>query len=59
MPYKKLDMIDLEEFERRLDANNEQIGIASELVSQGVSKDHIVLGFYSPSLREVGEVAVA
>ena len=38
--------------------DNTEEGIASKLVSQGVSKDHIVLGFYSPSLREVGEFAV-
>lgn len=38
--------------------DNTEEGIASELVSQGVSKDHIVLRFYSPFLREVGEFAV-
>jgi len=39
--------------------DNTEEGIASELVAQGVSKDRIVLGFYSPRMREVGEFAVA
>ena len=39
--------------------DNTEEGIASELVTEGVSKDHIVLGFYSPRMREMGEFAVA
>ena len=39
--------------------DNTEEGIASELVTEGVSKDQIVLGFYSPHLREMGEFAVA
>jgi len=39
--------------------DNTEDGIASELVAEGIGKDRIVLGFYSPSLREVGEFAVA
>jgi hypothetical protein len=39
--------------------DNTEEGIASELVAEGITKDRIVLGFYSPPLREVGEFAVA
>ena len=39
--------------------DNTEEGVASELVAQGVPKDRIVLGFYSPTLREAGEFAVA
>ena len=39
--------------------DNTEEGLASELVAEGITKDRIVLGFYSPSLREVGEFAVA
>ncbi len=39
--------------------DNTEQGIATELVAEGVSKDQIVLGFYSLSLREVGEFAVS
>lgn len=38
--------------------DNTEEGIASELVAAGVSKNRIVLGFYSPQLRKLGEFAV-
>lgn len=38
--------------------DNTEEGIASELVETGVPKDQIVLGFYSPQMREMGEFAV-
>jgi hypothetical protein len=38
--------------------DNTEQGIAAELVAQGITKERIVLGFYSPSLRAVGEFAV-
>src|SRR5579864_1104753 len=38
--------------------DNTEDGIASELVSEGVPKNQIVLGFYPPQLREMGEFAV-
>src|SRR5689334_1150917 len=39
--------------------DNTEEGIATELVAMGVPKDRIVLGFYPPSVREMGEFAVA
>jgi hypothetical protein len=39
--------------------DNTEEGIATELVAEGVPKDHIVLAFYPPALREAGEFAVA
>jgi len=39
--------------------DNTEEGIATELVAAGVSKDRIVLGFYPPALREMGEFAVS
>jgi hypothetical protein len=39
--------------------DNTEEGIANELVDHGVPRNHIVLGFYSPQLRELGEFAVA
>ena len=39
--------------------DNTEEGIANELVEAGVPKESIVLGFYSPEMREVGEFAVA
>lgn len=39
--------------------DNTEEGIASELVSAGIAKDHIVLGFYSSQMRELGAFAVA
>ena len=39
--------------------DNTEEGIASELVAEGVAKDRIVLGFYPPRMREMGEFAVA
>jgi hypothetical protein len=39
--------------------DNTETGIATELVAAGVPKDRIVLGFYPPTLREMGEFAVA
>jgi len=38
--------------------DNTEDGIATDLVKAGISKDQIVLGFYSPQLREVGDFAV-
>ena len=38
--------------------DNTEEGIASELVAEGIAKTQIVLGFYSTSLRELGEFAV-
>lgn len=38
--------------------DNTEDGIAAELVAEGIAKDQIVLGFYSPALREAGEFAV-
>lgn len=38
--------------------DNTEEGIASDLVTKGISKDQIVLGFYSPRMREVGDFAV-
>lgn len=38
--------------------DNTEVGVASELVAEGLSKDQIVLGFYTPHMREVGEFAV-
>ena len=39
--------------------DNTEEGLATELVAEGVSKDRIVLGYYSPEMREMGEFAVA
>lgn len=39
--------------------DNTEEGIAPELAAQGVPKNHIVLAFYSPALREMSEFAVA
>ena len=39
--------------------DNTEEGIATELVAAGVPKDRIVLGYYSPRMRELGEFAVA
>jgi XisI protein len=39
--------------------DNTEEGIASELVAEGISKEQVVLGFYSPQMREMGEFAVA
>jgi hypothetical protein len=39
--------------------DNTEEGIASELVAEGISKDQIVLGFYPPQTRQMGEFAVA
>ena len=39
--------------------DNTEEGIATELVAEGISKDRIVLGFYSRATREMGEFAVA
>lgn len=38
--------------------DNTEEGIATELVAEGVPKDRIVLGFYSPAMRKMGEFAV-
>lgn len=39
--------------------DNTEDGIATELVTEGVRKDQIVLGYYSPGMREQGDFAVA
>ena len=39
-------------------ADNTEEGIATELVAAGVPKDRIVLGYYTPRMREMGEFAV-
>jgi hypothetical protein len=39
--------------------DNTEAGVAADLVMEGVSKKQIVLGYYSPALREQGEFAVA
>ena len=37
--------------------DNTEEGIASGLLDAGLPKDQIVLGFYTPSIREAGEFA--
>lgn len=37
--------------------DNTEDGVASELVTEGVAKTEIVLGFYPAALREAGEFA--
>ena len=39
--------------------DNTEEGIATELVAVGIPKDQIVLAFYEPAIREIGEFAVA
>ncbi len=39
--------------------DNTEEGSAAEVAKEGVPKDRIVLGFYSPGMREAGEFAVA
>ena len=39
--------------------DNTEDGIASEIVAEGVTKNQIVLGFYSVALREAGEFATS
>lgn len=39
--------------------DNTEEGIATQLVSQGIPKQQIVLGFYPPTVRQIGEFAVA
>jgi hypothetical protein len=39
--------------------DNTEDGIATELVSAGIPKDKIVLGYFSPRMRELGDFAVA
>jgi hypothetical protein len=39
--------------------DNTEDGIGNELVALGVPKDKIVLAFYPPAMREMGEFAVA
>lgn len=39
--------------------DNTEEGIAAELVDEGIPKECIVLGFYSPAMREMGDFAVA
>ena len=40
------------------EVDNTEKGIAPDLVAAGIPKDKIVLAFYPPALREVGEFAV-
>jgi hypothetical protein len=40
-------------------ADNTERGIATDLVAAGIPKDRIVLAFYPPAVREMGEFAVA
>ena len=39
--------------------DNTEEGIAPELVAEGIPKDQIVLGYYSPGMRAQGDFAVA
>lgn len=39
--------------------DNTEAGIATELVAKGIPKSAIVLAFYPPSVRAIGEFAVA
>jgi hypothetical protein len=38
--------------------DNTEDGIATELVADGIPKDRIVLAYYPPAVREIGEFAV-
>jgi hypothetical protein len=38
--------------------DNTEEGIATELLEEGIAKSQIVLAFYPPSVREMGEFAV-
>jgi hypothetical protein len=42
-----------------IQADNTDAVIASQLVEAGIPKDHIVLGFRSPEVRQLTEFAVA
>jgi len=39
--------------------DNTEVGIATQLVAVGIRKDQIVLGFYPPTMRQLGEFALA
>jgi hypothetical protein len=39
-------------------SDNTEEGIATELVAAGIPKESIVLAFYPPSVREIGEFAI-
>ena len=39
--------------------DNTEEGIATELLTEGIAKSEIVLAFYPPALREMGEFAVS
>ena len=39
--------------------DNTEDGVATELVAKRIGKEQIVLGFYLPATREIGEFAVA
>lgn len=39
--------------------DNTEVGIATQLVAAGIRKDQIVLGFYPPAMRQLGEFALA
>jgi len=41
------------------DGRQPRKGVATHLAAAGIPKDRIVLGFYPPALREMGEFAVA
>ena len=39
--------------------DNTEVGIATQLVAAGIPKSQIVLGFYPPAMRQLGEFALA
>ena len=39
--------------------DNTETGIATQLVAAGIPKSQIVLGFYPPAMRQLGEFALA
>lgn len=51
-----IDIIDGHVFVQK---DNTEVGIARELAESGILKEHIVLGFRSPSLRKYTDYAVA
>jgi hypothetical protein len=51
--------IDLIEGKVWIQRDGTEHGIANDLVSAGIPKDHIVLGFYEPEARPYTEFAVA
>ncbi len=51
-----IDLIDDKVWIQR---DNTEVGIARELVQAGIPKDHIVLGFRPPEVRQYTEYAIA